>query len=338
VPLKKENLTTIVLLSACIFVSITLILFEIFPATLIASFASFLSAAGTTGILILTAVYVVFSNRQITELKKQRELQLQPLPNIRVTEAAIVRPILLVGPSSGSIAPAVPIYFKCKIDNIGNASAVMVDTIFQLNGRALNRTYDEFWARRFHAINEKEHICFIEHLREHSTELLHAINTSLFADGCPKSNFFSILLNIKILYRNILGTPFLLTVDNVIRVNKKNEKTIAQWIGIMESFESEYAEELATFKAVFQRSRNDADEILEEIKKSFKQKLTIEAVPIGVLPWAASFKVKHLENYELNELEKKINHSLPINIASDSVAVKDDSDFKKYISEDLSNH
>lgn len=322
--MEKEDLPKVVLLLACIFLVITVILYEIFPASIVASFASFLSATGTLGILILTAFYVVFTNRQITELKKQRELNLQPLPNIRITEAAISRPRLTASPSDGSVGTAINIYFKCAIENVGNAAAVMVDTIFQFTGTALDRHYDEFWARRFHVIKESEKFYFIEDLMEKSPELLNAINKSLFAEGCPRKGFFSIMVHIKILYRNILGTPFLLTLDNVVRVDQKYKKTLASWIGIMETFESEFATKLSTYKAVFQRSPEDADELYEELKAILRGKFTEDVMPIEVLPWSASFNVKPLESNELAELEKKIHHSLPVNIGSDRIVMLDE--------------
>lgn len=323
--MKNENLTRVVLLLACIFLTITIILYEIFPAAKIASFASFLSATGTLGILILTAFYVVFTNRQIAELKKQRELQLQPLPNILITEAAIARPILVLGPTQGSIKPVVDIYFKCKIENIGNAAALQVDTIFQINGKALERHYDELWARRFHAIKENDNIYFFESLREISTDFLNVILKSQFSGGCPKGSFFSILLHTKILYRNILGTPFILTLDNLIRADEKHKKTLATWVGIMETFEQEFADKISTYKAVFQKRGDDSEKLYKEINTIFKSKFTDELIPIKVLPWSASFNVKPLENNEIAELEKKICHSLPTNIGTDRIIMNDES-------------
>lgn len=323
-----------IFLIAIIFLILTTIVYEIFPPDKITSFASFLSATGTLGILILTAFYVVFANRQISELKKQRELQLQPLPNIRVTEGAIGRPFLTHNPAKGDIKPALSIYLKCNIENVGNAAAVLVDCILEIHADGVKNNDDKLWARRFHVVKEKEDICFVEELREHSSQLLRAFNQTQFTTGCPKGRRFSIIVRAKILYKNILGIPFLLTLDHLVKIDMQYKDTLAKWIGIIDSFEQDFAERLLTCKAVFQRSYDDSLISYRELLRDFINKFPNEQIPLKINAWPVSYKVSHLEATEVDELEKKIHHSVPVNIETDSIIISSESPtFESYVQE-----
>jgi len=332
----NESKSKLVALSVCLFVIFAFWIFTVIPPERLGNIASFISATGTLGILVLTAFYVVYTSRQITELRKQRQLQLQPLPNLRISEGAISRPFLVRNPNKATISPAVDIYLKCSLENVGNASAVLVDTIIEFGGNGINRPSEEYWARRFHVIKEKEKISYIEDLRENSPALLKTIHENLFGKGCPKNRFFSIIIHGKIFYRNILGTPFLMTIDHIVDIENKHKDVLSNWIGAMDSFQQEFAADIATFKAVFQRNLEESEGEYNKIREKFKPKFEVDSIGIKILPWAVSFNVKPLDEEEANHFEKNIHHSIPVNIGSERVILLNDSKtLKEHITDRL---
>lgn len=147
-----KKIGKVILLIGTSFIVASALIYSITPKTDIPIASGFISAIGTIGILVLTGFYVAYMSEQISEMRKQRELQLVPLPNLRIIEGEISRPILLKNPYDGDILPGVDLYLKCCLENVGNASAVAVDTIIEINERRLNRQSDSHWSRRFHVI------------------------------------------------------------------------------------------------------------------------------------------------------------------------------------------
>ena len=124
--LKAEHYIPILVLVLLI---ILIVLYFLLPQNIASGLASYLSGFATVGILILTSFYVVYTNKQIKELQKQRQLQVQPLPNIKFIEGNILRPRLVHSGmrQSSDIDFRVDISFKAEMKNIGNGPAILLD-------------------------------------------------------------------------------------------------------------------------------------------------------------------------------------------------------------------
>lgn len=332
---KKILNSNYIILLVLLFISLSYLLYTQIPSEKIANLAGFMSATGTLGILILTAFYVVFTNRQIAELQKQRQLQFQPLPNITIDDAAISQPRLLIAPykKEGGLSSGFDIFIKYNIENIGNASAVLVDVVTKIKGKNIKEEDDgQYWAQRLHVIKEKEEIIFVDDIRETSSDILKAFNNKISKSGCPKQNMFDIIVHVKIFYRNVLGTPFLLTLDNVINVSGKHKETLTDWIAMMDSFEQEFSSDITRYKTVFQRDKKESREVYKKIQDSYKKKSKQQIIPLNVRPWPISFNITPLEEHEANNFIKNMHHSLPGNIDMQKFIFADkDKDLHTYI-------
>ena len=116
--MKETRTENIIALLIILFLVIAITVYFYLPYDLIANFVAYLSAYATVGILILTSFYVVYTNRQIKELQKQRQLQIQPLPNHEIVEAEVPHPRLCWWHENGSISFRADLLFKINLKNI----------------------------------------------------------------------------------------------------------------------------------------------------------------------------------------------------------------------------
>lgn len=86
----KTNLETFILAFCLIGIMIVSFLYYKLQGTLLNDFAIFISGVSTVGIFILTAFYVIYTNRQLREIQKQRQLNIQPLPNVHIKNGIIL--------------------------------------------------------------------------------------------------------------------------------------------------------------------------------------------------------------------------------------------------------
>ncbi len=168
---KKENEILKILI---LFFLIVIGSYFIFPFAKIKDFAEYLSGFSTVGIFILTSFYVLYTNRQIKELQKQRQLQVQPLPNIEILEAKI-EPPRLVGYlyDNTDFSFRVDLSFKVKIKNIGNGAAILVDLFNEFVGAKITNTKKEsIYANRINTFEENKEMSFFLSEQDEDLQML----------------------------------------------------------------------------------------------------------------------------------------------------------------------
>jgi len=307
---KKENeiLKVIVL-----FFLIVIGLYFIFPLAKIKDFASYLSGFSTVGIFVLTSFYVLYTNRQIKELQKQRELQIQPLPNIEIIKPEINHPCL-VGYlyEDTDFFFRVDLSFKVKIKNIGNGAAILVDIFNDFIGTKINKIDQEsILSKRINAFEVDKELTIDFGIRDVDLRMLKALHSTP-QEGCAAHTAFDVLLRTNIFYRNVLNTPFLLKIDHIIMIDDENQKKITDWFSIMSSYESKYASEISKVKSVWQRDKKEAWDLFSNLANIVNDEFSDKTVSVQLLPYSSSFKVENLSESESEKLSKKIYHGIPM--------------------------
>lgn len=321
---EKEILKVIVL-----FFLIVIGSYFFFPIAKIKDFALYLSGFSTVGIFVLTSFYVLYTNRQIKELQKQRQLQIQPLPNIEISEPKIHHPRLVAYLfEHDEFSFRVDLSFKIKLKNIGNGAAILVDIFHDFVGSKINKSEEEtIGALRINACEEKNELTFQSEIKDKNLQMIKALH-STSQEGCAAHTAFDVLLRTNVFYRNVLGTPFMLNIDHIIAIDEEEQKIISEWFSIMSSHETRYAADISKVKAVWQRDKKEAWKLFSDLAKAVKSEFKDQEVTVQLLPYSSSFKVKNLSKNESEQLSKKIRHGIPLGV-SDREANKELPDMKE---------
>ena len=308
-----KNESAIALFLVFVWIVCSVIAFFYLPSDRGKDFASFMSGFSTLGILVLTAFYVVYTNRQIRELQKQRQLQIQPLPNIEIVAAAFTSPkIVVYPPPKIGIRLVVDLHFRYRLKNVGNGAAVLVDTFSYLTGKEIRSAEQEHSAQRYAILEVGEEAESSDGIRDENCEAIRGLNKGIGDDSCTASQAFDVLLRFNALYRNILGSAFLLELLHIIGITDDDQKELANWIAAFDSFEKTFAHDISQFKAVTARSRREGLEVFEKIKKEFQEKCPPRVVPVDLLPLPQTFDVRPIEPDVQKALVKKIHHAIPL--------------------------
>lgn len=308
--IKLENIIPLFIL--ILLISLTIIYFK-YPSKSTNDFASFLSGISTVGILILTAFYVIYTNRQIKELQSQRQLQIQPLPYIEIEKGIINSPKLVYDPTEkGKLSLALDFNFHVRLKNVGNGAAVLVDTFCHFVGKQIKYKPDKINAWRFTVIAQEEEIKYNVILRDDLFEAITALNIGTEGPCVALKTAFNVLVRYNVLYRNILGAVFLLKIDHIVSIDDDVGKKISEWIAAISSFETDFSNDIARFNAVYQRDVEDAFHIFSKIENNFYLKCPKEAKEIELLPVDQLFVIKHLETREFNSISDRLYHGIPL--------------------------
>ncbi len=324
---KRLKLETILFMIALLLIISSIIIYFIFKPQTVINFTSYLAGISTLGIFFLTTFYVIYTNRQIIELQKQRQLQIQPLPNLEIIDSGIVSPRIVVSPEDGTVSLVVDFCSMIKMKNIGNGAAVLVDSFMYFKGKDIKTEPEMFYSRRHFVVEQNAETSFSFSIRDEYFEGLRALNKSDEQD-CPVNQAFDVLISLNVLYRNILGSAFISSLDHVIVVDDTAQEKVSDWLGSIGSFSNEYSGKLSKFAATYQRNREDAYKILSEIKNDYYSKCTPQMLNISVLPLSQSFQIRPIEIHEVTKISKRIHHGIPLMKTISDEKIKESQDWK----------
>ncbi|RJR34271.1 MAG: hypothetical protein C4567_15820 [Deltaproteobacteria bacterium] len=199
-----------------------------------------------------------------------------------------------------------------KLKNIGNGSAVLVDTFCFFIGNKITKRKERISSKRFSVVGQGEEIKYSVILRDHLFEAIKALNIGTEGPCSVLETAFDILIRYSVLYRNILGAAFLLKIDYIVAISEDVAKKISDWIATISSFENDFSREIARYNAVYQRNINEAFDIFSEIQNSFYLKCPKENLVIDLLPVEQLFVIKHLDQKELKSISERLYHGIPI--------------------------
>lgn len=309
---NKTKIESIILIASLVILTIISGVYFWLQNTYINNLATFLSGVSTVGIFILTAFYVIYTNRQLREIQKQRQLNIQPLPNLNIIHGVILSPRVVYDPTEGGeISLVVDFCFKAKLKNIGNGAGVLVDTFSYFTGRDITPIKDHFYSERYITLEEKEEVESNFSVRDANFEVINSLNKGV--DGpCPREQIFDAMLKCCVLYKNILGAGFHYSIHNALIIDEEGQKKLSEWIAHINSFSKKYNSSIEKFKATFKRDREEAYKYFEEIKNEFYSYCEIHAIDLYVRSLPQSFSINYINDKTYESISKEIYHGVPI--------------------------
>ena len=285
-----------------------------------------LSGISTFGLFILTAFYVIYTNKQIKELKNTRELQVQPLPIINFETSCIISPQLRYDPHNGELFFCVDLPIKYKIKNIGNGSAVCIDIYFKYMGKKIRFIPNDYYANRIQVLENGQEIESIYSLRDEKYEIIHFLSNQDNNKICKVENILDVIFRVIVLYKNIVGASFKFKIDYVVDISNKNQDILSNWIILIESFEKKFVTEISKFKLKFERNKKEGLEYFDNLIKSFNQECPFSIIELNLMEIPQSFTINQIKKTK-NEYDK-IRYGIPIGMKHQNKKFKE---FAKFI-------
>jgi hypothetical protein len=277
-----------------------------------------LSGGSTYVIALLTIIYVMTTSRQLDvmgrqldEMKRDRELQHQPLPWISQTKIRIEKPQLYHSPSKpGKYNVQARYNVDITLKNIGNCPSVNIDASARI---AIPMEKN---VKYFDSVSESLHV--LEEKREYPSSEYESLSF-LFADD-EEGLFFHALtetslkkypiLMLRILYRNILGACFGVYNDYLVYLAKRPEHDviISEWLSGMKSFPIKYKKELKSLMELEKSNLEKWDELFNILKKNFSKSLKDEDVNISAWSIPDSFEIQNISENEYTKFISDISY------------------------------
>lgn len=284
---------------------------------------TYLSAGSTFIIAFLTAAYVLTTTKQLDvmsnqldEMKKNRELESQPLPWISEYKFIVERPRVFYtppDPPDKRCEAHAMFHAKVRTRNIGNSTAICVDVLSKVHiPEEDDYTHIESGPFRVDTLEEKQDFPqddgygIVNYSSEPEEErlLLSSLRESN-SRKLPRVHFY-------IYYRNILGTCFKVYFDCLLLPKDKHQdETLGKWLTRLTSFSIENKRELDRIK---QPNRDEATRhaIFESIKGSFEQTIEGDDIELGVRPIPGSFQVTPIDVDEYEGVMGSVGRGVPI--------------------------
>jgi len=294
-------------------IAFLVIAFYLFPNQNTRDLANYLSGFSTVGLLLLTSFYVIYTNKQIFELQRQTQLQIQPLPYIDIKEGEVCKPELKIDISTGEMCIVLDFLFKSIMKNIGNGVAVSIDAFYEFRGNEIKIGKRSFMAQRLCVLEVGKEISDEDTIRDELFEAINALNKGM-VDGCPARTALDLVLRCNVVYRNIIGTPFRLKVDYLVSVEEESKEIISDWLALINSFKTNYAQDIAKYNAVYKRNKDEAFILAKEIINRFAQSFKLDKVALNFLLVPQSFSVRPIGWKEFKSLLINIHHGIPISL------------------------
>lgn len=284
---------------------------------------TYLSAGSTFIIAFLTAAYVLTTtkqldvmSKQLDEMKKNRELESQPLPWISEYQFIIERPRLFYSPAEPldeRCEAHAMFHAKVKTKNIGNSTAICVDVLSKVHIPEED-TYTHIESRPFRVdtLEEKQEVPpddgygIVGYSSETQEErfLLSSLRETN-PRRLPRVHFY-------IYYRNVLGTCFKVYLDCVLLPKDvRQDEILGKWLTRLTAFPIENKRELDQIK---QQKRDDTSRIgiYETIKYKFEHTIEGEDMQLDVIPIPGSFQVTPIDNDEYDRVMGSVGRGVPI--------------------------
>lgn len=282
---------------------------------------NYLSAGSAFVIALLTAMYVLTTTRQLEvmrgqldELKKNRELEGQPLPWIREISFLIDKPRVFY-------APPEPIAERCKammrfhvpvkVRNIGNSPAVCIDAVSYLR---IPREDKAILMR-----SDSIHIGVLEEKQDSDDEepdfmsFIVSMEKQLgLLNSLQERNPAKLpTLMVQVYYRNVLGGCFYVSFESLLMPQEGQYSMLKNWYSRLISFSGDYMKEVD----FIQKSDIDGSErmsAIEELQGCFADTIEGDDLEVKLLSVPDSFQVEPVEKVYYKEMVGALHHPVPI--------------------------
>lgn len=270
------------------------------------NFIGYMSSLST---IIMVLVYVLTTSRQLSTMREQlkemeftRNLQTQPLPFIRVDKKSYLEaPRTYTSPPDFHVMFLSRGWFVFEVENIGTGPAVAVDVMPKMictDPEVKRKTYS-YVAQRIESLKEgeasKEKRIYLTHEHYDMLESLLSpeshpctMRTLLHDEPLPCP-----IVDLTILYRNVLGGCFEANIKYEIRVYDEDMEKLSSWLKSMKKAPIEYSEEVKEHNFLKDEGRTkEANRIYKEIKSDFIKSVDSGENALVPSPIFGSFSVK----------------------------------------------
>ena len=275
----------------------------------------YLSGSATLAIAILTAVYVVTTRRQLVvmsqqlmEMKRDRELQNQPLPWPISVNIYSEKPRFLFSPPFEAHAN-VRHFLTLKLKNIGLGPAVFVDVCACLVipkepesirfETVLNRI-DVIGEKEIYPSGETEGIRFMFSDDENAELLTRLLDKD--TANYPR-------IRLCVVYRNIMGACFDQSCAYLIHSKgEKQRDIIKDWLKKLSTFAIQYKEDIEDLSLMFKNEDPRQGELFEKLIQKCDEGLIEDSIEFGVWSIPGSARVKSISQTKYEEMIKNFRY------------------------------
>jgi len=297
---------TSLLVSLVVLVIINFIIKEFDIVTYLTGISSFVIAILTVFYVLTTSNQLDVMSNQLIEMKKDRELQNQPLPWLENIFLEIEAPRLYYSPPEKRHSFISRYNVFLDLENLSDCPAISIDISSKLifkkadNQDVLTSTFervDTLAGNQKYPKNDKDKKIDFLFPGDNSCDLFTILRDSIETP----------LLKIDITYRNILGACFLIENEYQLFQHEDDEDIINKWHTDIVSFPTKEKEKIE--KLVQLKKSNDSqwDKLFASIKSSYKYKQA--KVTLKAYSLSGSFKIKTLSIEDYEERIKNIYYS-----------------------------
>lgn len=307
---RKLNIILICLLSSLvILVVLNFIIKEFDIVTYLTGISSFIIAILTVFYVLTNSNQLDVMSKQLVEMKKDRELQNQPLPWIENVRFKIDAPRLFYSPPDKKHSFISRYSGYIDLINLSDCPAISIDITSKLIIK--NREEETVLESIFERVDT-----LAGNKRYPRNESDKKISFLFSSDETGK--LFSILrdfsktpiLKVDIVYRNILGGCFLIENEYQLIQHKEDDDMINLWHTDIVSFETKEKEILEKLIHLKKQKDSGWDELFDSVTASYKYEKDKVALNAYSLKGALKINTLETEDYEKRLEGKFYGHRL----------------------------
>ena len=282
---------------------------------------TYLSGCSTFVIALLTVVYVLTISKQLDimagqleEMKRDHELQNQPLPWIYLVKVFVEMPRFFFSP------PALPVNqynaqsryrVKFTLKNIGRFPGVCIDVSSRIaipqgdKYSYLGTTsvrIDTLEEKQIYPYDKKSQDSFL-FTKDHEGALLKALREN------DLQKYPHLLF--RVLYKNVLGGCFALYNEyRLYPENSEQDLILKNWLSQITSFRIQYKKELDSLNTLRNSNSDRWEELFVQVKTQFADSLNGEDIKLRPWPIPGTFRVKPISSEEYVQAIANISYGI----------------------------
>ncbi|AOY76702.1 hypothetical protein [Clostridium formicaceticum] len=270
-------------------------------------FITYLSGSSTFIVAVLTVLYVFTTSKQLDimsnqleEMKKDRELQSQPLPYVENIKIIVDKPKFFYTPPEDEYSFHSRYRLKAILNNLSEAAAICIDfsacIIIPTENEKLSL---ECTLYRIDVMEGKSRLD-----EGDGINLLYPLdrNGKFFQALRSKGAKTYPRLYIKSFYRNVSGGCFTYTNEYYIIPDVNKDDTIKDWHTQIVSFETKYKDKLSDLRLLRNRRREKWDDLVKEVKDEIACGLIDDVLELEVLAIPGKFNIESMERSDYEKI------------------------------------
>lgn len=282
-----------------------------FKTTSLPEITNFIAAWATSGVFLLTIIYVLFTGRQVLEIQKQRLLQIQPFPLVDFHIATLNTMRLCISYKDNKVLLLVDFDICFSIKNVGNGTATVIDCGATIRGKNIKGRTLKTSISRIMALPENEEKKVICSFRDFENMIFDALQNT---QGCPVEKIDNLILSLSIFFQNTSGQAFRANISAYPQIPSEVECELEKWCLIYRTFLESKKTDISKIETMLQRGNNNEamHKAFSELKEQLNAELTHKTIPIHIFPLTQTLSVKPLSSKRYEEFAKSFNHRFPV--------------------------